>query len=222
MGMEPMDRRAFLSRSCALAAGAAVTPHLLAGCLEDGKQAVEPAPIMAPLEGAPDSGPLRPVTLDDLSEKRAVVGEWGGLPAGVYKVSLAALATASRLYGYNTGQHAVHHPTETDRALVAYEAKCTHLGCTVGWNDDLGANRHVEDLDEDGRPDGRMLCPCHQAQFDVHDLGRHLEGTPAPRPVPVLRIEVRGDQVWALGRIPQDTARAADREGPGSPLGLSG
>ena len=66
-------------------------------------------------------------------------------------------------------------------AYVAYSQKCTHLSCAVFPSDD-------------GR---RLECPCHEGYFAVDD-GRVLQGPP-PRPLPRVRLESRGGEVWAVG-----------------------
>ena len=58
-------------------------------------------------------------------------------------------------------------------SFVAYDAVCTHEGCTVEW---------------DGQ-DGVLLCPCHGAVFDVEHDGRVLAG-PTRRALPSLPLVV--------------------------------
>jgi nitrite reductase/ring-hydroxylating ferredoxin subunit len=65
--------------------------------------------------------------------------------------------------------------------LVAFSQKCTHLSCAV-----------VPRVDE-----GVMHCPCHEGYFDLHS-GRPVAGPPR-RPLPAVRLEVRGTQVYATG-----------------------
>ena len=66
-------------------------------------------------------------------------------------------------------------------AYVAYSQKCTHLSCAVFPS-------------TDGR---RLECPCHEGYFSVED-GRVLQGPP-PRPLPRIRLESRGREIWAVG-----------------------
>jgi Rieske Fe-S protein len=69
-----------------------------------------------------------------------------------------------------------------DNALVAYSQKCTHLSCAV-------------------RPrvaEGVIHCPCHEGYFDLRS-GRPVAGPPR-RPLPLVRVEVRGNQIYAVGR----------------------
>ena len=68
-----------------------------------------------------------------------------------------------------------------DGRFVAYGQKCTHLSCPV--------------VPEPAR--GRFHCPCHNGSFDLA-TGAPLEGPPR-RPLPRLRLEVRGGRVIALG-----------------------
>jgi nitrite reductase/ring-hydroxylating ferredoxin subunit len=69
--------------------------------------------------------------------------------------------------------------SETD--LVAYDQKCTHLSCPV-------IPRVAE---------GTLHCPCHHGVFDLR-TGNVLAGPP-PRPLPRVRLEVKGDDVYATG-----------------------
>ncbi len=69
-----------------------------------------------------------------------------------------------------------------DGTFVAFSQSCTHLGCPV-----------VYEAEE-----RRLHCPCHAGFFSVDD-GRVLAGPP-PRPLPRIRLERRGDDLWAVGR----------------------
>lgn len=54
--------------------------------------------------------------------------------------------------------------TPNGRDFIAYDPKCTHLGCPYRWDDETK----------------RFLCPCHTATFDAD--GRVVSGPP-PRPL---------------------------------------
>lgn len=54
--------------------------------------------------------------------------------------------------------------------------RCTHLGCTVRWDND----------------EQRLRCPCHGSRFD--DRGAVLEG-PAKEALPAYRSELAGDTI---------------------------
>lgn len=76
-------------------------------------------------------------------------------------------------------------PTRTYAAhgVVAYSAICTHLGCTVSeW-----------DAEQDW-----FHCLCHHARFDPR-AGAAVTAGPAPRPLPVLPLEARGDGIACGG-----------------------
>lgn len=84
-----------------------------------------------------------------------------------------------------------HYPNENDTAILiraadgeyyAFEQKCTHLTCPVYY---------AKDRD-------RIECPCHDGGFDVH-TGSVLYGPP-PRPLGRIEIEMRGQDIWAVGK----------------------
>jgi Rieske Fe-S protein len=228
--MEPvLSRRDFIKRSVQLAVAGALVPASVAQALPilapDALSATGPGPL---LRRDPRTRAKRAITLADLAGEPPVVvtAEWNFLPAVVYKVSKASLQGSSARRGYNTAQHAVQHPAERDHLLVAYDGKCKHLGCTVGFDPRLGASKDVVDYDGDGLRDGRVLCPCHQGQYDIHDLGLNVPGTPPPAPLNVIEFDVldfRGDPdrgvpaarqaVYALGKLVQGKPRAAAGQG---------
>jgi Rieske Fe-S protein len=83
-----------------------------------------------------------------------------------------------------------HYPDETSPCLlvrleadrfVAFAQKCTHLGCPVLYEERTR----------------RLECPCHEGFFEC-ETGRVLSGPP-PRPLPVVALEQRGDEIWAIG-----------------------
>lgn len=73
----------------------------------------------------------------------------------------------------------------------AFSKICTHVGCPVSLFE---------------QQTGRVLCPCHQSQFDVFDGAKPVFG-PAGRPLPQLPIELdaegyfvaRSDFIEAVG-----------------------
>jgi Rieske Fe-S protein len=83
------------------------------------------------------------------------------------------------------------YPTEDDTAILvrtadgqyhAYGQKCTHLACPVYFQQQRQ----------------RLECPCHEGGFDAR-TGNVLYGPP-PRPLDQIMLEVRGGEVWAVGR----------------------
>jgi Rieske Fe-S protein len=75
-------------------------------------------------------------------------------------------------------QNAVWLYTEDGETFKAYNAKCTHLGCSYNYDTTLRT----------------FLCPCHRGQFDVK-TGAVLAGPP-PRPLDELPVEIRDSEVW--------------------------
>ena len=65
----------------------------------------------------------------------------------------------------------------TPEGYVAYSKVCTHAGCPVGLYQDVGL---------------LLLCPCHQATFDVVRGARPVFG-PAPRELPQLPLRLDDD-----------------------------
>lgn len=83
----------------------------------------------------------------------------------------------------------VQEPTNLDwvaDGFVAYSAVCTHLGCTVGWEESDDEPPGVSAEDQEG---ASMLCPCHFSSFDVYE-GAQVIGGPASRPVPQIGVEI--------------------------------
>lgn len=86
---------------------------------------------------------------------------------------------ASLLFNYpDPKDPAILIRPETD-LFLAFSQKCTHLGCVVLWE-----GKHFE-------------CPCHHGKFSAE--GDPLAGPPI-RALERIDVEVRGDEVWALGR----------------------
>ena len=83
------------------------------------------------------------------------------------------------------------YPDEHDSAILirsrdgsyqAFGQKCTHLTCPVYYSKERD----------------RLECPCHEGGFDAK-TGAVLYGPP-PRPLDRVVIEMRGAEVWAIGR----------------------
>ncbi|HJP89639.1 MAG TPA: Rieske 2Fe-2S domain-containing protein [Candidatus Limnocylindrales bacterium] len=60
-----------------------------------------------------------------------------------------------------------------DGSFVAFDAVCTHAGCTVEWD----------------KRDHVLFCPCHDAIFDAENDAAVLDG-PAPAPLTSLPIVI--------------------------------
>jgi Rieske Fe-S protein len=67
------------------------------------------------------------------------------------------------------------------RELVAFGQRCTHLSCAV---------RPLVET-------GVLHCPCHEGYFDLRS-GRPVAGPPR-RPLTVIHLELRGNDIYARG-----------------------
>ncbi|MBI4556972.1 MAG: Rieske (2Fe-2S) protein [Candidatus Hydrogenedentes bacterium] len=68
----------------------------------------------------------------------------------------------------------IHH---ADNTWVAFDAVCTHLGCTVQFQADKQ----------------RIHCACHGGTYDMH-TGRNIGGPP-PKPLKAYKVEMKDGQV---------------------------
>lgn len=74
-----------------------------------------------------------------------------------------------------------------DVGLLAIWHRCTHLGCTVPWQQD----------------EGQFNCPCHSSFFDPNG---EVTGGPAPRPLDLFPLEI------VDGEVIVDTSRTIERQ----------
>ncbi len=63
-----------------------------------------------------------------------------------------------------------------DGGFMAVYHRCTHLGCTVPW--DQSAQK--------------FICPCHNSQFDQKGT---VENPPAPRPLDLFPVSIENGEV---------------------------
>ncbi len=114
-------------------------------------------------------------------QPRLAEGEFGGLitagavddfPAGSVTHIASARAYLSRL---------------EDGGFLAIYQRCTHLGCSVPW--DQSANT--------------FICPCHSSEFDPQG---ELLSPPAPRPLDLFQVVIED------GQVKIDTAAPVSRQ----------
>ncbi len=105
-----------------------------------------------------------------------------GLPPRRRIASLTDVAVGSSLIFQYPGEldHCVLVRL-ADLDLVAYSQKCTHLSCAVIPRPEKGV----------------LHCPCHEGLFDLR-TGAPTAGPPS-RPLPRILLEVRGQDIYALG-----------------------
>jgi cytochrome b6-f complex iron-sulfur subunit len=73
-----------------------------------------------------------------------------------------------------------------DGGFLALSSKCTHLGCTVPWNE----------------KEKTFPCPCHASTFDLRG---EVLSPPAPRALDLFPVVIEG------GIVKVDTARRIER-----------
>lgn len=78
----------------------------------------------------------------------------------------------------------IHTP---DGQFHAFDAICTHLGCTVQYRPDLG----------------HIWCACHGGQYDPQ-TGKNISGPP-PKPLTALKVDVKGGQI-VVSKPPEGAA----------------
>jgi len=111
------------------------------------------------------------------SSPAAAASVGAGQGAGSSGTTLATLSQLKKGHAYRfadptTGDPAVLIRLANDN-VVAYDAVCTHQGCTVGY--DSGS--------------GLLLCPCHGAVFDPTQAAAVLSG-PTNTPLTSLPLHV--------------------------------
>lgn len=63
-----------------------------------------------------------------------------------------------------------------DGGFLAIYQRCTHLGCSVPWD----------------QAAGKFVCPCHNSQFDQTG---NVQSPPAPRPLDLFPVTILDGQV---------------------------
>lgn len=133
------------------------------------------------------------------SEPGYTIGEWNGVPVAVVVATTEQLEGVERWRGEGEATPSVEVPGRPGLRLFALSAHSSHLGCTVGFNAGLGASKDIPDYDGDGEPDGRMLDPCHQGQWDVYHRGVEVPGTPTGGRMAVLDVSIVDGRLMATG-----------------------
>ena len=85
------------------------------------------------------------------------------------------------LFRYPTAESPCIAIRTSQGALAGYSQVCTHLSCAVVYD----------------KSENQLVCPCHRGVFDVNQ-GTPVAGPPT-RPLPRVRLEQRGDQIYATG-----------------------
>jgi cytochrome b6-f complex iron-sulfur subunit len=72
--------------------------------------------------------------------------------------------------------------------VSALSAKCTHVGCTVVWQN--AGNSSQGQSSASGTTEGLLVCPCHSSRFAPSGA---VLGGPAKGPLPRFTVRVQGD-----------------------------
>ncbi|MEJ7649183.1 MAG: Rieske 2Fe-2S domain-containing protein [Nakamurella sp.] len=118
-----------------------------------------------------DGTPVRP---EDM-EAGALTTVFPGLPGGSKMSDSAVMLVRLRANDpvrIRQGQEGFEYGD-----YYAFSKVCTHVGCPTSLYE---------------QQTGRILCPCHQSQFDIYNACKPVFG-PATRPLPQLPIELDDD-----------------------------
>lgn len=99
------------------------------------------------------------------------------------RIALAASIPVggSKLFSYPTDEDPCILIRRPNGDLVAYSQVCTHLSCAI-------VHREEENT---------LFCPCHHGYFTVEE-GRPYAGPPT-RPLPRIKLEQHGNEIFAIG-----------------------
>jgi cytochrome b6-f complex iron-sulfur subunit len=145
------------------------------------------APKKAPAPGGPPEGQYTRrdfLVLIGWGWLSAALGGWGAgllkflFPNILYEPNPTFKAGRPSEYPLDNGKAAVFDRWQAEQrvwivsnpdGIYAFEAKCTHLGCTPRWE----------------TASQRFKCPCHGSQFNIEG---DVVGGPAP--VPLYRVAI--------------------------------
>ncbi len=164
-----MERRKFLSW---LGVGALATslPTVLAACSSTYETSTDSV----------DTSTENIITSDDpIQSAKSEISETPDAD-GFYSVgTLAAVAAGgaitSKKFSSASGALIVVQDPANPEGVVALDARCTHQGCAVDWED------------------GSFVCPCHASAFAIDGA---VEKGPATEPLGVFETKIEGDQIF--------------------------
>lgn len=79
---------------------------------------------------------------------------------------------------------------QSNGKVLALSPICTHLGCTVAWNDPAYPNQ--------------FHCPCHGGRYTK--TGINIPGTPPPAPLHVYDMQVKNGTLYLGDAHPREGA----------------
>lgn len=159
-----VSRRGFIRRAAALGISMSAIGAFLAAC----SAGATPAP--ATHGSSPQPAVSQPaVSQPALGQPPA--GQGGG-PAAIANTKDFASAASATFTAPTNGDPGVIVKL-ADGSFVAYDAICTHAGCTVAYDPRTGD----------------LLCPCHGSTYDPAQ-GAKVLARPAPKPLTELPIKI--------------------------------
>ncbi len=81
----------------------------------------------------------------------------------------------------------------SDGGFLAMSLTCTHLGCSVGWNES----------------ENKFVCPCHSSSFEING---NVTSPPAPRALDLLPIIIKNGIVKVNTKAPIKRQRFSDSQ----------
>ncbi|MCK5455935.1 MAG: Rieske (2Fe-2S) protein [Melioribacteraceae bacterium] len=80
-----------------------------------------------------------------------------------------------------------------DGGFIAMSLKCTHLGCSVGWNESKN----------------KFICPCHSSSFEING---NVISPPAPSALELLPIIIENGIVKVNSQKPMKRKRFSNSQ----------
>ncbi|WP_425146122.1 ubiquinol-cytochrome c reductase iron-sulfur subunit [Deinococcus sp.] len=142
-------------------------------------------------KSVPGTPAFQPATAVKVAALSQLAGEWAdrafsyaGRPCILLRIPAATLGSLEIGEGH----------------YAAFSRICTHLGCTVNLVRDIEVLAFSFNYrDPDPKNQHPLLgCPCHYSVFDPLSSGEAVFGK-AHLPLPRVRLERRGDELWATG-----------------------
>jgi cytochrome b6-f complex iron-sulfur subunit len=110
-----------------------------------------------------------------------------------------ALVVAGRIEDFAAGSvtafpaHRFYLARLTDGGFLALDRRCTHLGCSVPWDEKTG----------------HFVCPCHGSAFDIRG---EVLSPPAPRPLDTYPVRVENGVVRVDVRTKHSRAQFGEEQ----------
>jgi arsenite oxidase small subunit len=135
------------------------------------------ASVLSACGGHPSGGGSASSSLTNNSQSARAQGGKASAGAAAQKIARASKVPPGSAVNFEDGGNPAVLVHLQNGKFVAYSAVCTHMGCTVAYQN------------------GELACPCHGSVFDPSKGGAVVYG-PAPTPLPQLPIKVQNGGVY--------------------------